>query len=155
MTKRQRQSIEERYGPVVLEAVSKSDPGREPYRVRCLNGHYSCNCKGWIFSKDRLPNGDKQCTHTKRARVEGLQAPGIPIPSTGNIMTVPQATPQPELPLLDQLLACFPAALLRQVTTNIRAQMEAVLTARTVLKPASASTSASPPSRVRRIVFDD
>lgn len=53
-----------KYGPVVLECVSKSNPSREPYRVRCLEGFYSCNCKGWIFNRDR----PKHCKHTDKAQ---------------------------------------------------------------------------------------
>ena len=48
-----------RYGPVVQRFNSASQPDKI-YDVRCLDGVYTCNCKGWIFNRDR----PKHCRHT-------------------------------------------------------------------------------------------
>lgn len=54
-----------KYGPIVMECLSKSDLDKT-YYVRCKDGVYSCNCRGWIFNKDR----PKRCRHTDRAKLE-------------------------------------------------------------------------------------
>ncbi len=51
--------IERRYGPVVATVNSRSAPD-QCYQVRNKNNILSCNCKGFIFSRDR----PKRCRHT-------------------------------------------------------------------------------------------
>lgn len=53
----------ERYGPVVARVNSSRDL-KKVYEVRFRDGRYSCNCKGWIFSKD--------CRHTKHCQAERI-----------------------------------------------------------------------------------
>ena len=48
-----------RYGPVVQRFNSASLPDII-YDVRYLSGVYTCNCKGWIFNRDK----PKHCRHT-------------------------------------------------------------------------------------------
>lgn len=146
-----KQSTEERYGPVVLECVSKSKPDREPYRVRLKDGHYSCNCKGWIFCKgDRLKsNGDRRCIHTDRA--EGL-GPEL----NGPVELLVQDRRQQEVKqgyvygvvVIDKLLECLPV----HMRTKALADQFSV-----VLKANGSAPKVVPAVRVgvRRIVFDD
>lgn len=54
-----------KYGPIVLECNSKSEPDKTHF-VRCKDGCYSCNCKAWIFSRAK----PKRCKHTDRAQEE-------------------------------------------------------------------------------------
>lgn len=54
-----------KYGPIVLECNSRSEPDKTHF-VRCKDGVYSCNCKGWIFNREK----PKRCKHTDRAQQE-------------------------------------------------------------------------------------
>ena len=54
-----------KYGPIVLECNSKSEPDKTHF-VRCKDGEYSCNCRGWIFNREK----PKRCKHTDRAQEE-------------------------------------------------------------------------------------
>ena len=56
------ESKELKYGPVVARVTSKSSPDKV-YEVRRKDRVYSCNCKGWIFSKDQ----PRRCRHTDAA----------------------------------------------------------------------------------------
>lgn len=51
--------IDERYGPVVAVVNSRSDPDKM-YSVRSKDGTFSCNCKGWVFNREK----PKRCRHT-------------------------------------------------------------------------------------------
>ena len=50
-----------KYGPIVLECNSKSEPDKTHF-VRCKDGVFSCNCRGWIFNREK----PKRCKHTDR-----------------------------------------------------------------------------------------
>jgi len=54
-----------KYGPIVLECNSKSEPDKTHF-VRCKDGILSCNCRGWIFNR----NNPKRCKHTDRVQGE-------------------------------------------------------------------------------------
>jgi len=49
-----------RYGPVVARVNSKSQPDKIYEVRRHVDGHLTCNCKGWIFNREQ----PKRCTHT-------------------------------------------------------------------------------------------
>ena len=54
-----------KYGPIVLECISRSEPDKTHF-VRCKDGVLSCNCRGWIFNRDK----PKRCKHTDRVKQE-------------------------------------------------------------------------------------
>lgn len=160
--------VELKYGPVVLECVSRSEPTREPYRVRFLDGHYSCNCKGWIFSKDRRPNGDRCCKHTIAA--ERLEITTESKGRTFNtdpwdeqayagfktILNRPQTTaPAPvnrPSVLLASLLGCL-GPLRSRVTVGMQNEMQKILDSNVPARKSGPVFVAS--NQPRRIVFDD
>jgi len=97
MSPKQKQSVEDRYGGVVLCCNSKSQPDKV-YNVRMKNGLLSCNCKGWIFNRE-IP---KRCKHTDKAReVEADFGRAIT-----QVMTVQDVLPKKLLPksLEEQIL---------------------------------------------------
>jgi hypothetical protein len=80
-----------RYGPIVMECLSKSEPDKTHY-VRCKDGVYSCTCRGWIFNKDR----PKRCRHTDRAKLEDDRdsQPVVARPLVRPLVVLPVAKPK-------------------------------------------------------------
>lgn len=89
------QDKDARYGPVVLWCKSKSKPDQAPYEVRMKNGVHSCNCKSWIFNRDK----PKHCRHTDEAR--RLQR--IPIMDVKPVQVKPQVQVDPREVWADRL----------------------------------------------------
>jgi len=78
-----------KYGPIVLECNSKSEPDKTHF-VRCKDGCYSCNCKAWIFSRDK----PKRCKHTDRAQQDdGPQFGWSPLKTAVAITAKAQTAP--------------------------------------------------------------
>ena len=128
------QDIERRYGKVVLECASKSEPSKKPYQVRLLDGVFSCNCMG--FATCRTPDaiGHKRCKHTDAAR--GLVA--------NDNLQVGQA--------LDEILAIF-WRFKDQITEASKLAVQSVLERISAQKPES--TQVEPEEKpIRRIYFD-
>lgn len=138
MTRQDRTLV--KYGPVVAELVSRTDPSKT-YNVRSKDGHLSCNCKGWIFSKNLKPNGDRRCKHT----IAYESANGSPTP------IVKPVVKQKEYSLLDKLISCLPSYV---VTATLRLEFEKILkeSSVSIIEP---TITVIPMSGVRRIVFDD
>lgn len=87
------QDKDARYGPIVMYAKSKSEPDQAPYEVRSKGGVYSCNCKGWIFNRDK----PKHCRHTDEARRFASSVQRVrDIVANGK-----QTKPQPQVQVLD------------------------------------------------------
>jgi len=59
---------DQRYGPVVAEVGSAREPD-VTYQVRRKNGNLTCNCKSWIFNKDK----PKRCRHTDAFTIDELK----------------------------------------------------------------------------------
>jgi hypothetical protein len=55
-----------RYGAIVQLVGSRSKPDQKPYEVRFKDGVHSCNCTGFVMSKE-VP---KSCKHIKAYLVE-------------------------------------------------------------------------------------
>jgi hypothetical protein len=156
--------FEAKYGPILLACVSASDPTKV-YHVRWKNGSYSCNCKGWVFSKNRKANGDKQCKHTIRAEQMLLIKSFAKDGYANAIDTVAERSTKksksektsPKYAQLDPLLACL-GSLRFQVTDSMKSQMMTVIES---FAP-QPQPQPQPPTQlitmiggVRSIVFDD
>ena len=78
-----------KYGPIVLECNSKSQPDKT-YFVRCKDGVHSCNCKSWVFNRDK----PKRCKHTDRAQQEDCLGP-LPMAALTMAVARPKVQKEP------------------------------------------------------------
>ena len=142
----------QKYGPVVLECVSSSQPDKV-YEVRCKDGHFSCNCKSWIFNKP-TDGGDKRCRHTEEAKRLGISVIRVRTPTNvayecGREDTTMQNRPTPaQMEMVSQLADKVKTALERQAILRV------VGFCREVSYVASVAVEVTE-TVVRRIVFDD
>jgi len=141
-------TVEERYGPVVLECFSRSDPDKDPYRVRCKDGLFTCNCKGWIFNRDR----PKRCRHTDEA-IRVNEANGI-ASACGNDSASSRARNS-----VLAMLNVLPDVLRAQASCYIEPMMLALARAKDgqeqAMERIGVVEMAPAVKTVRRIVFDD
>jgi len=120
----------------VMEVAGKSEPDKV-YEVRCKDGHYSCNCKAFIFCKTRNSKGDKFCKHINRALFEL------------------DRKPKPQVTLVDRIMMKIHDSVLVQRKEVVRTQIQDLLDEFAIqtrmIKPVEAVTKTG----VRRVFFDD
>ena len=143
-------TAESRYGPVVLECSSATDPTKKPYEVRRRDGHYTCNCKGWIFCKGQnlKHNGDKRCRHTDAAEK---------IDDADFMLRKSPASPTGIL--LDKVLAVYPGVIAEVFKKNmlkvLECELELMGVKRARFELQNVTSEPVKTGAIRRITLDD
>jgi len=143
-----------RYGPVVAEVGSKSEPNKPPYKVRKLGSVLTCNCNGWIFNKDK----PKRCRHTDAFTIDELKKGQQVLRETWSEKSKELASGNGKATDLALLVVERMKVVVGLVLTKQQMELMAgVLRPHLTLAPASALTTGNDTiiGGVRRIILED